>query len=165
MSESNAELLPLTEEHIETLRGCVGYCCELSADMGLEPEEGEDTPEIADHIVRWWHLQPETERPDAEMMENALGAAVGEYLRFAYRLKWAIIKDDEGEAIVLTTENPMGELVLSPFDAIAEYLPDSAEGFVTELVENLSESEEMEGLRRTEDEDVESIFPEDEEEE
>lgn len=163
MPDPSYQFQPLSEDHLDALRSCVGFCCELSADIGIEPEEGEDTPEIADHIIRWWHAQPEADRPDAETLENAIGAALGEYLRFAYRLKWAVLKDEQDEAIVLTTEEPEGALVVSPFDAIHDYLPDGAEGFVVDMVANLYESDEMKPLERAEDDEVESLFPDEDE--
>jgi hypothetical protein len=64
---------------------------------------------------------------------------------------------------VLTTEEPEGALVVSPFDAIHDYLPEGAEGFVVDMVANLYESDDMKPLERAEDDEVESLFPDEDE--
>ncbi len=162
MSEAPMELSPLTEDDLQTLRACVSYYCELHADLGTEPAEDEDTPEMSDHLVRWWHAQPESERPEQDMMENVLGAALGEYLRFILKLKWARVKDEDGESIVLVSEDAEAEIVMSPFDTIAEYLPEHPDGFVADFVGALLDSELMAGMDRDPDEEIEPLFPEEE---
>ncbi len=165
MSERPMEFSPLTEDDLQTLRACVSYYCELHADLGTEPTEDEDTPEMSDHLVRWWHTQPESERPEQDMMENVLGAALGEYLRFILKVKWVRVTDEEGEAIVLASEGDETALVISPFDTIAQYLPESPDGFVTDFVGTLLDSEMVEGMEREADEEIEPLFPEEEGEE
>lgn len=162
MSDQPIKISPLSEEELDSLRTCIAYFCEIAeeAESGQD-EDGDDldTPWVCDTLVKWWHAQPEAERPDAETLVNCLGAALGEYLRFILRVQWSSLEDEEGQFVALTSEEEGTNFILSPFDAIDQGLMDHPDGFIADAVETLLGDETAATLLRDEDEEVESIFP------
>jgi hypothetical protein len=166
LADQPLNINPLTEDELDSLRTCLGYFCELAeiAQSTGDSEEGDDldTPGVCDKIVMWWHRQPEDERPDSETLINCLGAALGEYLRFILRVQWSLIEDEEGEFVALTSESEEDSFILSPFDAIDQGLLDNRDGFIVEAVDTFLSDENAAALLRDDDEEVQSIFPDEE---
>jgi hypothetical protein len=105
-------------------------------------QEQLDLPEEAtildacDAVVRWWHAQPESERPDANMVVNAVGIGLGDAIADVFEMQWRIIEDESGTSLALWREQP--DIVAAPIDSVAKRFADSPDGFVSEFYESLA---------------------------
>jgi len=160
MSDQPLKFRPAGQEDLDDVRSCIGGYFELFELAGIEPDDNEDTPQHCDHLVRWWHSQNEKTRPESTDIENCIGAALGDYIRHVLRVEWMLVSDGEDEAIVLANPADPDEFMISPFDAISEYLPDNPDGFVAEMVAGLLDEEAMQDLFRPEGESPLPLFGE-----
>lgn len=160
MSEQPFQFRIPGDDELNDVRACIAGYFELFEKAGIEPDENEDTPQHCDHLVRWWHAQREESRPDSTEIENCVGAALGDYIRHVLRVEWMVVSDGEDDAIVLANPERPDDFMISPFDAISEYLPDNPDGFVSEMVAGLLEEEELQALFRPEDESPRPLFDE-----
>lgn len=93
--------------------------------------------DACDAVVRWWHALPEGERPDANLVVNAVGIGLGDALADVFELQWRIIEDGFGTSLALCRAEP--NIVASPIESVAKRFADSPEGFVNELYDGIAE--------------------------
>ena len=130
---------PLTQEQSVFLDDCreafLDMC--LAADISEEFFNSGDAAEVGDQVVRWWHNQPEGERPPFDAAASILGVAVGDLLISAFpQLEWRYITDAFGTSLGLWHASP--EVVAAPLDATMKRLEESPDGFMAELLEALA---------------------------
>jgi hypothetical protein len=118
----------------------------------LPPEvasDEDDTPEMADHVVRLWHAADESERMSEDDMVCMLGCTLGDYLRHFFHVEWKMVRHaDDTLELSLVGEVPddrasngkeLKEMVLSPLSSVGKRLRDNPDGFVVEFLDGLGE--------------------------
>lgn len=134
-----ASAKPLSAEQTKFLDDCREAFLDLcvAADVSEEFFNTGDATEVCDHVIRWWHAQPEGERPDFDAAANILGVAMGDLLLSAFpQLEWRMITDQFGTSMGLWHAKP--EVVAAPLDAVLGRLQDNPDGFMGELIEGMA---------------------------
>jgi len=150
----------LSEEQLELLRWSMLKCIELWNDELPEPSEDEDTPELCDQLVRWWHSAPPAKRTDHGEIIWAIGAMAGEFLRHRVKVSWKMVEDEYGSSVCLVSDDPDNWFVLSPIESIAKRFDDMKEGFVADYLEGMEEMDMVaSSLRGEDDPDPEPLLP------
>lgn len=129
-----SDLNPDEQEWLEHHRELLAAIVEQEQ---LELPEEATILDACDAVVRWWHAQPETERPDANLIVNAVGIGLGDALVDVFELEWRIIEDGFGTSLSLWRAEP--NIVASPIDSVAKRFADSPEGFINELYDGIAE--------------------------
>ncbi len=93
--------------------------------------------DACDAVVMWWHAQAESERPDSNMVVNAVGIGLGDALADVFELEWRIVEDDAGSSLALWRDEP--RTIVAPIDGVAKRFADSPRGFVNEFYNGLAE--------------------------
>ncbi|MBS0196955.1 MAG: hypothetical protein JSR77_09365 [Planctomycetes bacterium] len=120
--------------------GNKAFFFELVEQSGIEPDEEEDTPQICDHLVRWWHGQPEGERPPADEVAISLGCVVGDFVMHFYNFEWSMLTDRDGTNLVLVGRPPGGgEIIFPAIHSVAKRFEEAPEGFIVEMLDELVE--------------------------
>ena len=95
----------------------------------------------ADALIRWWHTVPASDRPDANIIVNAAGVALGDALAADCSLAWKIITDPFGTDLGLWW-NEAGaayqNIILTPTHSVAKKFAESPQGPVVNLHRALS---------------------------
>jgi hypothetical protein len=130
VSDLNTDELEWLEHHRELLAAIVEQ-------EGIELPDQATILDACDGVVRWWHAQPESERPDANMVVNAAGIGLGDALADVFELEWRIVEDEGGSSLVLWRDEP--RTIVAPIDGVAKRFADSPSGFVNELYSGLAE--------------------------
>jgi hypothetical protein len=94
-----------------------------------------DPLRTTDALIRWWHQQPDSARPDPNGIVNAAGVVLGDALATACNLEWKIITDAYGTDLGLW--RAAGNIVLSPTHSVAKRFADCPDGFVAALFPEL----------------------------
>lgn len=92
--------------------------------------------DACDAVVRWWHATPEPDRPDANLVANAVGIGLGDALADVFELQWRIISDEHGTSLSIWRDFP--RVIASPIDGVAKRFADSPLGFVNEFYDQLA---------------------------
>lgn len=152
MSTPEPMYTELDGESQEYLQSCIAMFIHTIEENNLVPDDGEDTPELCDKLVRWWHAQPEDARIESEVAIAMIGAAMGEFLCAFTKLDWRIAEDEEGFSLCLYCEHQGNNLVISPFDAVAKRFGEMPEGFVIDFINGLEQIPDFESLLLSPDE-------------
>jgi len=132
--ESALELTPDEREWLERHRELLAAIVEQEA---LELPSEATILDACDCVVRWWHAQPESERPDANMIVNAVGIGLGDALASVFELQWRITEGDAGTSLVLWRGEP--SVTASPIDSVARRFADSPDGFVNQVYNQIAD--------------------------
>ncbi|MBS0196954.1 MAG: DUF3806 domain-containing protein [Planctomycetes bacterium] len=134
------QIRDLNDEENETLEQNKGYIISMIEDLGVEPKDDEDTPEICDHLVRWWHKQPAKKRPPADDLAIGLGCVVGDFLMHHFDFEWKMLTDQDGTGAVLYGRPARGgEIIFAPIESIVKHLSTSPDGCVCDLLREVWE--------------------------
>ncbi|CAG0963653.1 hypothetical protein PHYC_00864 [Phycisphaerales bacterium] len=107
---------------------------------GIEPSGDEDSPELSDHLVRWWHRQKEGERPDANDVVWSIGAVIGDILTEILPLEWKLVIDADGAEMALVGQDTDGnDVTVFIIHAIAKRFGGHPDGFVVDFLNGLIE--------------------------
>lgn len=107
---------------------------------GIEPAEDEDSPELSDHLVRWWHAQAEGSRPHANDVVWSIGAVIGDLLTEILPLEWKLVTDADGTELALVgTDTDGNDATVYIIHSIAKRFEQHTEGFVVEFLNGLIE--------------------------
>jgi hypothetical protein len=139
-------------EHAQKEAVVMNICRFFQMLEDLPPEvvgEEDDTPEMADHVVRFWHAADENDRMSEDDMVCMIGCTLGDYLRHFFHLEWKMVRHaDETLELSLVGEVPDDrvtdgkapkEMVLSPLSSVGKRLRDNPDGFVAEFLDGLGE--------------------------
>ncbi|MBY0307369.1 MAG: hypothetical protein K2Q09_01375 [Phycisphaerales bacterium] len=128
---------PLTATEQARIDDAIGAFIQMADDAGLLGDEPElDTPELADELLIRWAAEPPKARLPDDLIATIVGAAIGDYLCEALRLRWAVNSPDR--AVGLAVEDT-GEPLFSPFNLVRDRLPHAAEGVVPDLLEEIAD--------------------------
>ncbi len=131
----------LNQQQSMSILGNKAFFFELVEQSGIEQNEEDDTPQVCDHLVRWWHGQPEGERPTADELAIALGCVLGDYMMYFYNFEWSMLTDRSGTNLVLVGRPPGGgEIIFPPIHSVGKRLLDFPEGFIVAMLDELAES-------------------------
>lgn len=142
----------LTLDELNFLRAQLIHFIELVEDVAhLEiDEEQDETPDICDDLVRWWHQLPSDDRPHPNDVVWAIAAAAGDYVRHVLKVDWRIVelgppassktKSQASGSMALCADakgvDPAA-LVLFVTDSIAQRFATRPHGFVREYVDGV----------------------------
>lgn len=105
---------------------------------GIEPQEDEDTPELADRLILWWRSQPPKTRPSANVLAWSVGAGVGDLLTMLLPVEWKLVTDGDGTELALVGTTPDGEIITSFIvHSIAKRLGSEPGAFVCDFLSAL----------------------------
>lgn len=115
----------------------------MCAAAGISDEEFRDgdATEVCDQVIRWWHAQRKSQRPDFDAAANIIGVMMGDLLVQAFpQLEWKYITDRHGTSLGLWHAKP--EVVVAPLDLSLERLNEEPDGFVESLLPGLADEVE-----------------------
>lgn len=156
MQAGTPPLLPLTASEESRVLDGIDRFVELARDVArLAPADGEDTPEIADRLIRWWlGLSPTSRkppRPEQGDIAWAVGCAVGDFLYHVLEVRWKKIVQGTQTHLCLHgyrpakgPANPAASILITPIDDVMERWPKGPEdshGPISEYVEDLYEND------------------------
>jgi hypothetical protein len=153
----------LTLDELNFLRAQLIHFIELVEDVAhIEVDEEQDeTPDICDELVRWWHGLPQEERPHANDVIWAIAAAAGDYIRHVLRVDWRIVetaapghKSQAAGTMALCAEEVKKDptsLILFVTDSIAQRFASKPHGFVREYVDGVLTMDVARAHLRTEE--------------
>jgi hypothetical protein len=133
----------LTQEHLEFLQACREAFVEMCAAAEVSEEElrDGDATEVCDQVIRWWHAQRKSQRPDFDAAANIIGVTMGDLLIGAFpKLEWRYITDQHGTSLGLWHADP--EVVVAPLDLSLDRLNEEVDGFVGSLLPALADEVE-----------------------
>ncbi len=132
------KILELQAEEQDFLDGCRGVIFELLEEAGVESSDDGDLLAECDELVRAWHRSDPETRTDANQIVTSCGIILGDHLALAHQLDWAVCEDKDGvELCLFRKEN---EVLLFPTHSVAKRFGSGAEGFLSELHDQLSAS-------------------------
>jgi len=138
MAPSRLSAADLTPEQSDFVSDCCQVFFELASAAGVSERdltEG-DAADALDSVVRWWHAQPDDDRPDFETTCNILGVALGELLKASFPvLDWKMVSDESGTSLALW--NTGHAVVLAPIDSVMKRLDEEPDGFFAPLLDSL----------------------------
>lgn len=154
---------PLTHEQRLLIASQFGLIFEWAAaagvDMENESEDAPDTPDILDEIIRWWHAQPEDERPERDDTVFAIGIALGDFLRHVLDVEWCTIDGPDGVEFALLNEKGDGQHLFWPISTVHKRFDGSPDGLVCDFLDGLFENELVQALQRAEGDEPEPLLP------
>ncbi len=133
---SERAISDLTPDEIEWLEHHRELLAAIIEQEQLPLPERATVLDACDAVVRWWHAQPETDRPDANMIVHAVGIGYGDALADVFELEWKIVEDGAGTSLALWRQDP--EILASPIDSVAGRFAASPDGFVAELYDSVA---------------------------
>lgn len=134
-----ASAKPLSAEQKQFLEDCREAFLDMCVAAGVTEEffNSGDATEVCDQVIRWWHSQPEGDRPDYDAAANILGVAMGDLLLSAFpQLEWRFITDAFGTSLGLWCGQP--EVIAAPLDSVLKALQEHPDGFMGELIEGVA---------------------------
>lgn len=156
---------PLTHEQRVLIAAQFGFVLECAEAAGVdiedESEDALDTPDILDEVIRWWHAQPEEDRPERDDTVFAIGIALGDFLRHVLDVEWCTVSDNDGVEYALVNDKNGGQHILWPVSSVAKRFDDSPDGFVCDFLDGIFGAELVQSLQREEDNPPEPLLPED----
>jgi hypothetical protein len=92
-----------------------------------------DPLQVCDDLLRCWHQLPVAERPDANLLVNAIGVTLGDKLASELALEWKIVTDTFGTDLALWRADQGRHIILSPTHSVAKRFAEGKDGFVAAL--------------------------------
>ncbi|MFO0830301.1 MAG: DUF3806 domain-containing protein [Phycisphaerales bacterium] len=154
---------PLTRDQRLLIAEQFGLIFEWAAAAGVdiedESDEAPDTPDILDEILRWWHAQPQNDRPPRDDTVFALGIALGDFLRHVLDVEWCTVQDADGVEFALVNDKHGAQHLFWPVSTVHKRFDQSPDGLICDFLDNLFENERVLSLQRPEDDEPEPLLP------
>lgn len=132
------ETRPLTkqEEHDLMMHQAVFF--KLVEVAGIETGPEDDTPQICDALMTWWHQLPQDGKVETGQFSQALGAALGEFIRHHLKFEWQRIDDAFGSFVGLFADAAdQRDIVLDPANTVLKRLEEAQEGALFDYLNHI----------------------------